>query len=533
MHPLRQRASRSVLHFFLLIGSISFLLSACDNSLVVEVPVGNEVIIEPLPVSTPTASLSPTPAPTIRQTPIINIDPSPTPRIEVAVYAPPVWSETLLEIFNQLNSSEGSWLWLLVPDLGQAQLDLKADSDGLAIASRPIILTVPFTSSWESINLDEALAIVAQGHEFVSIVDWHDIRPDRKALRVDGRFPTESGYPLSQPWSIHAHSGFENAAATLGSLLQNPAIVTRSISIAAVGDIMLDRALGYALTHGNVAYPFERVQPFLSSADLTIGNHEASLGTLGIPAEKSYTFQAPPEAAESLHGAGFDILSLANNHALDFGSEALLEGIQLLNDVGIQTVGAGINREAAHTPAKVEIDGLSLAILGYVNVPIEVAGFDTQIWMASDSSPGLAWAHPNIIIQDVARAAQDADIVIVVLHSGYEYVEAPSEPQIAAAHAAIDSGADLVIGHHAHVLQGIEFYSGGVIAYGLGNFAFEIDGDPTTGILKVWLDQTGVRQIELVPAIIQFGGQPRLAESWEAAEIKQRVYYLSSLLNAN
>ncbi len=102
---------------------------------------------------------------------------------------------------------------------------------------------------------------------------------------------------------------------------------------------------------------------------------------------------------------------------------------------------------------------------------------------------------------------------------------------MAAAHAAIDAGADVVMGHHAHILQGIEFYRDGVIVYGLGNFAFEIDGPPETAVLNVWLDADGVRELELIPAVIQFGGQPRLAESWEAGPIRQRVYYLTTLLN--
>jgi poly-gamma-glutamate capsule biosynthesis protein CapA/YwtB (metallophosphatase superfamily) len=173
---------------------------------------------------------------------------------------------------------------------------------------------------------------------------------------------------------------------------------------------------------------------------------------------------------------------------------------------------------------------LRIAFLGYVNVPVEISGFDTRSWEATDAAPGLAWAHSEDITQDVGTADKDADLVIVVLHSGYEYVEAPSEPQQLAAKTAIDAGADLVIGHHAHVLQGIEFYNDGVIAYGLGNFAFEIDGDPTTAILNIWLDGDGVRELEIIPAIIQFGGQTRLASEVEAASIKERIYHLSGLL---
>ena len=128
-------------------------------------------------------------------------------------------------------------------------------------------------------------------------------------------------------------------------------------------------------------------------------------------------------------------------------------------------------------------------------------------------------------------AAPQADLVIVLLHSGYEYVAAPSEPQTAAAHAAVDAGADVVIGHHAHILQGIEFYQDGVILYGTGNFAFEIDGDPETAVFHLWLDAEGVRQIQIEPAIIQFGGQPRPATAAEAYPIRQLIYARTNVLN--
>jgi poly-gamma-glutamate capsule biosynthesis protein CapA/YwtB (metallophosphatase superfamily) len=172
-----------------------------------------------------------------------------------------------------------------------------------------------------------------------------------------------------------------------------------------------------------------------------------------------------------------------------------------------------------------------LAFLGYVNVPVEWRGFDTRAWEATADSPGLAWGDPEIIAEDVMAARPHVDLVIVILHSGYEYIAEPSPDQMAAARAAIDAGADMVIGHHAHILQGIEFYNGKVIAYGLGNFAFEIDGDPETALLNVWLDRRGVRQMEIVPAVIRFGGQPRLAHDWEAPAIRQQVYTLTRLLN--
>jgi poly-gamma-glutamate synthesis protein (capsule biosynthesis protein) len=294
---------------------------------------------------------------------------------------------------------------------------------------------------------------------------------------------------------------------------------------------MLDRSLGDVIKRGNVGYPFELVIEELTAADLTVGNLESSLGDIGEPANKSYTFQAPPEAAKSLAYAGFDLLSLANNHALDYGQEALIQAIKLLQLEGIDVVGAGADVVKARSPILLESKGVKVAFLAYVDVPVEGTGFDTRSWNAEPASPGLNWSDPTNIANDVADAKDKSDIVIVLLHSGYEYVEQPSPEQSAAAKAAIDAGADLIVGHHAHVLQGLEFYKDGVIVYGLGNFAFEIDGDPNTGILNVWLDKEGVRQIDLVPAVIQLGGQPRLATPSEASDIKDKVNYQTDLLN--
>jgi poly-gamma-glutamate synthesis protein (capsule biosynthesis protein) len=295
---------------------------------------------------------------------------------------------------------------------------------------------------------------------------------------------------------------------------------------------MLDRSLGTVIEQGNLAYPFAQVAQQLTAADVTVGNLESALGDVGEPAAKRYTFRAPPAAAEALALAGFDVMSLANNHAMDYGPEALAQGMELLRQQGIAPIGAGANEAEAHTAHVREVNGLRLAFLGYVNVPVEASThFDTQSWTAVGHTPGLAWGTPEQIRKDVTAVRPQVDLVIVVLHSGFEYIEEPGQAQVAAAQAAVDAGAALVIGHHAHILQGIQFYRDGVIVYGLGNFAFQVEGDPATAILNVWLDAGGVRQLELVPDIIQEGGQPRLAEAWEAPAIRRQVYWLTTLLN--
>ncbi|MCP5100338.1 MAG: CapA family protein, partial [Chloroflexi bacterium] len=238
--------------------------------------------------------------------------------------------------------------------------------------------------------------------------------------------------------------GIETAVSDLVFHLQTTLNTPSRIHIVAVGDIMLDRTLGAKISAGELDYPFANVSSHLQQADLTIGNVESALGTIGTPADKGYPFRAPTQAADTLARAGFDIVSLANNHGMDYGSDALLQAISLLQTANVTPIGAGINETAAHTPHIVELNGLRLAFFSYVHVPIEIGGFDTQTWSATANTPGLAWANPEQLLVDITAVSPQVDHVIVLLHSGYEYVESPSPPQIAAARAAIDAGAALV-----------------------------------------------------------------------------------------
>ncbi|MDP9373342.1 MAG: CapA family protein, partial [Chloroflexota bacterium] len=253
------------------------------------------------------------------------------------------------------------------------------------------------------------------------------------------------------------------------------------ITLAAVGDIMLARSIGAALRSDPTDTPFAGVAKQLREADVTVGNLECALGAIGRPAPKSYTFLGPAAGAPALADAGFDVLSLANNHSLDYGVGALRETLALLDGASVAHAGAGLDEGQAHRPARVTVKGLTLAFLAYVNVPVESSGYDIANWEAVGDEPGVAWARPARIAADVAAARGDADLVIVLLHSGEEEHETPNSVQRAAAYAAIDAGAALVLGHHPHVLQGVERYRGGLIAYSLGNFVF--DGFETPGII--------------------------------------------------
>ncbi len=539
----RPRHDRHIL--ILMLALMLLLLGACRRE---QQTAGTPLptIATPAAVTAATTALAtqppaPTPSPTeaATATATITATPTPTPTPRPATAAVP--DHWVADVNAVLPSADRRWEITSAVDpaaeltAGRAQVALVAGENGIPVAQEPFVLAVPFTAQWEEVTLSRAQEIVDNGHTLVTVLPWRRLSPSLKPLRVDGFHPLDPDYPLQQSWSLAAAPGYEEAAEELANLLPAPPAAGETVHLAAVGDVMLDRALGAAISNGNVDYPFANAAGLLQSADVAAANLESALGDVGEPADKSYTFRAPPAAASSLARAGFDVVTLANNHALDYGPAALSQGMALLQDQGIDTVGAGENAQAARTPALLTVKGISLAFLGYVHVPVEGRPpyFDTQSWAATETTPGLAWADPEQIQADVTAARQQADHVVVFLHSGYEYVPAPSEPQTTAARAAIAAGASLVIGHHAHILQGVEFHESGVIAYGLGNFAFTINGPPETTILNVWLDRDGVRQIEFVPALVGNDGQPRLAQGEEAAAIRRNVYFLTELLNAS
>ena len=475
-----------------------------------------------------TAALTPTSNPSPPE-------PTPTPPQPLLLGVPPQWAQAAEQAVEHLTDTGSNWEWVIEPStelnekLSQSIFDLVLlhNSGGVPVGSRPLALAVPLSSSWVQISLPEAEQILTEGSPYIAVMDWSEITPNMRSLLVDGLHPSDPDYPLREEWSFHSSPGFKAAAEELAPWLIQELERDAVIHLAAVGDVMLDRALGEAVLAGDVSYPFAQVEGALSTADITIGNLESALGDLGTPENKGYTFRAPNETVETLSLAGFDLLSLANNHAMDFGADALMQAIQLLEARGINTVGAGVNDAAAHSPVLFEKNGVKLAFLAYVDVPVEYRGFDTRTWIAGEKYAGVAWADPNRIRTDVAAALSQADLVVVILHSGYENVVQPSPPQVAAAHAAVEAGAKLVIGHHAHVLQPIELISDGVIAYGLGNFAFEDGGPPETGLLNIWIDEHGVRELELVPLLLDSDGRPLPTSEEFSSAILESFYTMT------
>lgn len=293
----------------------------------------------------------------------------------------------------------------------------------------------------------------------------------------------------------------------------------------AVGDVMLGRTIGDALKTKGPAIAFSGVQPVLNSADLLVANLECTVSQLGEPQPKAYRFRAPPEAVDALAQAGMDVVNVANNHAMDYGYEALADMRKQLAGRDIATVGAGKNEAAAHAPTIVERNGLRVAFLAYADVFVEGrTGFDTHTWTAGPNSPGIAWADPKRITADVQAAKLQADVVVVLLHFGLEGRAEVTKAQQAEAEAAIDAGAALVLGSHPHVLQRVEQYHGGLIAYSLGNFIFDGFTFPEnySAIFTASLTPAGIGEYNWIPVVIE-NGLPRLATSEEATIILAKL----------
>ena len=292
--------------------------------------------------------------------------------------------------------------------------------------------------------------------------------------------------------------------------LQPSATPSQRLVLMAVGDIMLGRTIGDLIETQGPEAPFFDTAETLRSADITVGNLECPISDRGEMEEKTYAFRAPVAAGQSLALAGFNLVNLANNHTLDYGPLALQDTIEILAANDIQTVGAGMNEAEAFAPAFIEVDGLRVAFLGFVDV--HPTDYDYRTWEAGPDKPGVAWAHEDRVREGVIAAKAQADIVIVLVHNGYEFVQQVSSQQQKIAHLAIDSGASLVIGSHPHVLQRIESYHNGLIAYSMGNFVFDNFLFPPnyTAILVVELSPQGVDSYELIDVIVQLNGVPHI-----------------------
>lgn len=291
-------------------------------------------------------------------------------------------------------------------------------------------------------------------------------------------------------------------------------IIEQPITLLFVGDIMLDRGVEWKVkTVGNNdwTYPFAYIQETLSNADLTFGNLESIISNKGVKVGSIYSFRADPASIEALTFAGFDVLSIANNHSFDYTREALEDTLLYLQDAGISFTGGGFTSQQAISPLVKEIRETKIAFFGYTNL-------GSPLWQATETQAGIAWADSAslpFIAKSIQGAKTESDIVVVSLHAGEEYTQEPNAFQKTFAQAAIDAGADLVVMHHAHVVQPLEQYRQGWIAYGLGNFLFDQKFSEETmqgAMLKVTLQNSSIQNVEMLRTSITDSFQVQLKQ---------------------
>lgn len=287
-------------------------------------------------------------------------------------------------------------------------------------------------------------------------------------------------------------------------------IADKNLSLMFVGDIMLDRGVKQLIEkHGGSDYlfPFEFV-PFLKDPDIVFGNLEGPVSDVGYDIGNLYSFRMDPKALSALKEAGFDVLSVANNHIGDWGLSAFEDTLKRLRESGITAIGGGFNGQDARAVKIIEKNGIKIGFLGFSDVGPE--------WVAGkEDLPTILLANDPAFETIIKNAVAKVDYLIVSFHFGEEYKTESNERQRYLAHKAVDAGAKIVIGHHPHVIQELEKYKDGVIAYSLGNFVFDQAFSQETltgGVLEIILDKEGILQINESKVLLNDYFQPVLMD---------------------
>lgn len=298
-------------------------------------------------------------------------------------------------------------------------------------------------------------------------------------------------------------------------------------SMAACGDVMLGRGVATAMSQYGMFYPFEQMAELLQSADLTFGNLESPLSQQGTPIPgKGIWLRGDPKAAEALKEAGFDVMSIANNHILDYESPALLDTLVYLRQQGIDPVGAGKNLDEAVQPVIKEVNGCKIAFIAATEMADIFWDYSYQrTFEARPDRPGVQKLDADKLVEAVSSLKGDVDIIVVSLHWGTEYSDYPLDVQRETAHRLVDAGAKLVLGHHPHCLQGMEVYNDSLIAYSMGNFIFDKqrrDKCQESVMLKIIFSDLNIDKVEIYPVMIT-DAQPGPADKNDGERILQKM----------
>ena len=322
---------------------------------------------------------------------------------------------------------------------------------------------------------------------------------------------------LAAAWCVSPASAAAGASTPVAAAAVR---VPAALTITAVGDMSFDGAAKRLIraTRGSTPgrAPFASTAANLRAADVTLGNLECALSWRGRPwPNKTYTFQGDPRAVQGLAWAGFDLIAQGNNHARDYGDTALRDTFANLDRAKIAHAGAGVNYAAAWKPAVITRKGAKVAYLSFSEI-------GPSVFAAGSKHPGTAYTlNDKAVNKQIAMANKTADYVIVSFHWGVEKQYSPTSRQVREGRAAIDAGADMVLSHHPHVIEGVEFYKKKLIAYSLGNFVFSPGSTAgrSSMILHARLRPAGVTNVSADPVYIGSNGRPVLQTGSSARKI--------------
>ena len=358
--------------------------------------------------------------------------------------------------------------------------------------------------------------LVDLGPDMVAIVPASRVGPGVRVVSVNGRHPLRD--PDDYP--------FRAAGPEAG----------RVTTLTVVGDIMLGRRVGdRAAAEGDPAYALRPMQRRLRAADITVGNLESTLSTAGPPTQGGDSFAADPAVRRGLLDAGFDAVGLANNHAGDYGDQALVITRHLLAESGLRPFGAGPNLVTARRPAVLTRHGVRFGFIGFNAIGETPEAGPGQPGSSSVSMPPrtgpLDRAELDRLLGDVRRLAARVDVVTVVPHWGTQYTERPEPIQSYVARQLVRAGADLVVGGHPHWVQGASLVGDGLVVHSLGNFTFDMATPETNEGLVLeatfWDDE--LKAVDFVPYRIGPDHAPRLVPYDEAERMYANFWRFSGL----
>jgi len=295
------------------------------------------------------------------------------------------------------------------------------------------------------------------------------------------------------------------------------------ISVLAVGDIMLGERTRRVIREAGADYPFAGVTPLLRRSEIVFGNQEGPFAGEATKADRNFSYRVNPRLATALSRANVNVVTLANNHLTDCGRAGILETLAALSSAGVAVVGAAENERAAHRPVIRQAGRWRVGLLGY---------YWNRRTAATSDLPGSAMDTPEDLRADIEALRRQVDRVIVQFHWGIPYEHEPLPEDREKARLAVDCGADVVIGHHPHVIQPMEVYRGCPIFYSVGNFTFGSGNSLAEGLMVGFRFEEEETEVQVYPLYVKnrdprVNYQPKLLRGSAGRKTLQRLAEMS------